>query len=137
MALSTAVLFQTHFYDRGAARVFKKLQKECPPHAAAIVLIHVPPGTPKPALLADVPHHFVTTPEIRNAAYTGKSAGGAEWRIWEGGHTDLPHLHFYLRNDRFDRYWSIEYDVRFSGSWRTFFDAFDENDADLLTTSLR
>jgi hypothetical protein len=137
MARSTVVLFQTHYFDRAAARTFWKLQKECPPHATAMVLIHVPPGTPKPPLLANVPHHFVTTPEIRNPAYPGKSAGGPEWRIWDGGHTDLPHLHFYQQDGRFDRYWSIEYDVRFSGSWRTFFDAFEDNDADLLTTSLR
>jgi len=137
MVRSTALLFQTHFFDRGAARTFEKLQRQCPPHVKAVVLIHVAPGTPKPLLLADVPHHFVTTPEIRNPAYSGKSAGGPEWRIWDGGHTDLPHLHFYSRRNTFERYWSIEYDVRFSGSWRTFFDAFEDNDADLLTTSVR
>jgi hypothetical protein len=137
MAQSTVVLFQTHFFDRCVARAFRKLQNECPPHVTPMVLIHVSPGEPKPPLLADVPHHFVTTPEIRNAAYPGKSAGGGEWRIWHGGHSDLPQLHFFLHRERFDRYWSIEYDVRFSGSWRTFFDAFEDNDADLLTTSLR
>lgn len=137
MTRSVAVLFQTHFFDRTVARAFRKLQDECPPHATAIVLIHVPPGEPKPPLLAGVPHHFVTTPEIRNPAYSGKSGGGPEWRIYNGGHSDLPHLHFFLNREHFDHYWSIEYDVRFSGSWRTFFDAFEDNEADLLTTSLR
>jgi hypothetical protein len=134
---STVILLQTHFFNHSVARTFERLRKQCPPHAVPIVLIHVPPGTPRPPLLDTVPHHFVTTPEIRNPDYPGKSAGGPEWRIWEGGHTDLPHLHFYLRHPNFDRYWSIEYDVRFSGSWRTFFDAFEDNDADLLAASLR
>jgi hypothetical protein len=132
----TAVLFQTHFYDRSLARVFRRLQRQCPPHFSALVLIHVPPGTPKPPLLEAVPHHFVTTPEIRQPAYTGKSSGGSEWRLWDGN-ADLPHLHFFLHNRQFERYWSIEYDVRFSGSWQTLFEAFEDNDADLLTTSLR
>lgn len=98
--------------------------------------MHVPPGTPVPPRLQDVPHHFVTTPEIRNPAYPGKS-GGKEWSIWAGGHPDLVMLHFAQAHPHYERYWLIEYDVRFSGSWATLFDAFEDNDADFLTTSLR
>src|SRR5665213_1218055 len=32
--------------------------------------------------------------------------------------------------------WIMEYDVDFSGNWRKFFDQFDTNTADLLTTSI-
>src|ERR1051325_6551755 len=99
--------------------------------------MHVPPGIAKPALLSSKPHHFVTTPEIRLPIYPNKVAGGAEWNLAREGHPDLVTLHFF-RNDRdFDYYWSVEYDVRFTGSWRRFFSAFDGNCADFLTTSLR
>lgn len=134
--LLTTVLFQTHFFNRSLARTFRILQQQCPPHFRAVVLMHVAPGAEKPRLLETVPHHFVTTSEIRNREYTAKAAGGPHWRIWDG-HADLPHLHYFLRERKFDRYWSIEYDVRFTGSWQTLFDAFEDNDADLLTTSLR
>lgn len=34
----------------------------------------------------------------------------------------------------YDWYWYIEYDVAFSGDWRTFFAAMEESDADMLAT---
>jgi hypothetical protein len=102
-----------------------------------LVLIHVRAGTPRPALASTVPHHFVTTPEIRNPAYINKSGIGLEWHIWKGGHTDLCALHLFQQQPQFDRYWFVEYDVRFSGRWKDFFSAFDGDQADLLTTTLR
>ncbi|MFC1456546.1 hypothetical protein ACETIH_07410 [Microvirga arabica] len=132
----TVVLLQTHFFDRALLRQFRKLRKTCPSHFDIVVLIHVPPDTPKPALLDTVPHHLVTTPAIREPAYTGKSTG-ANWSLWAGGHFDLPMLHFARSYPGYKRYWVVEYDVRFSGPWATLFGAFEDNSADFLTTSLR
>lgn len=136
MPASTAVLFQTHFFDARSARQVRRLRKACPPHYDVVVLMHVPPGTPVPPLLQAMPHYFVTTPEIRDPAYTGKSSG-PNWSVWAGGHPDLVLLQFTKANPHYERYWLIEYDVRFSGSWATLFAAFEHNDADFLTTSLR
>jgi hypothetical protein len=99
--------------------------------------MHVPPGTAKPQQLQDIPHHFVTTPEIRISEYPAKSAGGADWSIWAGGHTDLPGMHFYRNHPNFGRYWFVEYDVRWSGRWEQFFVSFENNPADLLATTMR
>ena len=38
MARPTALLFQTHFFDRGAARLFKRLRRQCPPNFECFVL---------------------------------------------------------------------------------------------------
>lgn len=132
----TAVLFQTHFLDTYSATQFARLRKSCPDDYYPFVLMHAPPGTPKPASLQNLPHHFVTTPEIRDPNYTGKSEGGPEWRIWAGGHTDLPVLHFFNDQSDFEAYWIMEYDVRFTGSWATLFRNF-EGAADFATTNLR
>jgi len=138
---TTALLFQTHFFDRGAARLFDTLRRQCPPNFACFVLMHVPPGTPKPRRLAAVPHHFVSTPEIRALPYPRKNADrdwtGRPWEFWGGGHCDLVPLHFYNAHPDFARYWVIEYDVRFTGDWRRLFDAFEDSDADFLSTSVR
>jgi hypothetical protein len=45
----------------------------------------------------------------------------------------FPLLYFYLQNNNYDYYWLIEYDVRFSGDWRFFFESFQDIEADLLT----
>lgn len=102
--------------------------------------MHVPPGTPKPRRLASVPHHFVTTPEIRALAYPRKNAKrdptGKPWDFWLGGHCDVVAMHFFNAHPEFDRYWVVEYDVRFTGNWRGFFDAFEDSDSDFLSATL-
>ncbi len=132
----TAVVLQTHFLNRTIARQFRRLTTACPPHYSCFLLIHMPPGSAKPEQLDSVPHHFVTTPEIRCAEYPVKSGGGKEWNFWDGGHTDLVWLHFARAHPEFERVWIIEYDVRFNGHWSRLFNAFEHNDADFLTTSL-
>ena len=124
----TVVVLQTHYLNRPLLRLFRRLVVGLPGYTAC-VLMHRPPGTPEPPELAGVPHHFVTTSEIRDPAYLGKS-NGPGWGIWRGGHTDLIALHFFRTHPNYERYWFVEYDVRFSGAWRDFFGAFDDNDAD-------
>jgi hypothetical protein len=133
----TAVLFQTYFFDASLARLFARLIDGSPSNFRSFVLIHVSPGAPKPPRLTGVPHHFVTTPEIRDPGYRRKSSGGPEWRIWDGGHTDLPLLHFARAHPEFERYWVVEYDTRFGGPWSRLFATFEDNPADFLSTSLR
>lgn len=133
----TAVVLQTHYVDRPLIKLFSKLAASCPPGYEAMLLMHVPAGTQKPVLIADVPHHFVTTPEIRYPAYKAKSGIGAEWHVWKGGNVDLSALHLFRMHPEYNDYWFVEYDVRFSGDWATLFKNFERSDADFLTTSLR
>lgn len=49
------------------------------------------------------------------------------------GHAHFPLFQFFLDNPNYDYYWFIEYDVRFSGKWNLFFDAFGSVKSDLLT----
>jgi hypothetical protein len=132
---TTVVVLQTHYLSRALLRMFRNLVADVPNYAPC-VLMHLPPGKPKPSNLANIPHHFVTTPEIRDPAYSRKS-NGPGWGIWRGGHTDLIALHFFRTHPNYERYWFIEYDVRFSGAWRGFFAAFENSDADFVSTSIR
>lgn len=132
----TVVLLQTHYLDKPLVRFLESLTRALPSYDVR-VLMHLPAGAPRPSLLSGLPHHFVSTPEIRNPDYINKAAGGAEWRIWRGGHTDLIALHFFNANPTYDRYWFLEYDVRFSGTWSDFFAGFEQDDADFLSSSIR
>jgi hypothetical protein len=133
---STAVLFQTHFFDRWAEAAFRRLSAHAPPNFEHVVLLHLPAGAPVPERVKRYAHHIVRTPELRQLPYPVK-AGGPNWDLWAGGHTDLIPMHFWRNHPRHDRYWMIEYDVRFSGPWRRFFAVFEEDDTDLLAPMLR
>jgi hypothetical protein len=131
----TLLVFQTHFFDAWCEKAFRHMASTCPPHIQPIVAFHHARGAPLPKRLARVPHHIVPTGELRAAAYPGKSAG-PDWDLWRGGHTDLIALHAFRAHPGFDRYWAIEYDVRFSGPWSRFLGAFEDDPADLLTSSV-
>jgi hypothetical protein len=47
-------------------------------------------------------------------------------------------LNFYQNySKKYDYYWAIEYDVRFTGDWVHFFSQFDKNSADFITSHIR
>jgi hypothetical protein len=135
MRPSTVLLFQTHFFNRWCERAYRSIADACPRHVTPVVLLHGAPGSVPPPRLARVPHHFVTTDQIRYPGYPAKSSG-ANWNLWTGGHTDLILLHYFRAHPEFERYWVVEYDVRYSGSWRTLIDTFEEETADLIVPSL-
>ncbi len=53
------------------------------------------------------------------------------------GHAHFPVFQFFRDNPDYDYYWVLEYDVKFSGEWRLFFDSFLKTDADFLTCHIR
>ncbi|HUN55443.1 MAG TPA: radical SAM protein [Smithella sp.] len=53
------------------------------------------------------------------------------------GHAHFPLFKFFLDKPDYDYYWVIEYDVRFAGDWRLFFDSFIKTNADFLSCHIR
>ena len=49
------------------------------------------------------------------------------------GHEHFPLLQFFHDNSEIDYYWIIEYDVRFSGNWRKFFEFFSNINKDFIS----
>ncbi len=132
----TAVLFQTHFFNRWCLRAFRRITAGCPPWYQPVVLIRLDEDAPLPPLLRRVPHHVVRSSEMRTQDYPAKSNEEA-WSLWAGGHTDLIALHWWrAQGEGVDRAWVIEYDVRYSGRWRDFFAAFEADETDLLAPGI-
>ncbi len=53
------------------------------------------------------------------------------------GHAHFPLFQFFLDRPDYQYYWMIEYDMRFSGEWRLFFESFSKKDADFLSSHIR
>ncbi len=132
---TTAIVFQTHFFDRWCLRAFRRIAGRAPPHHRPVVALHLAPGAPVPPLVARVPHHIVRTDALRTPDYPGKSSG-ERWSLWHDGHTDLIAMSFWRAHPTHARYWFVEYDVRFSGDWRRFFAAYEDDSTDLLAPQL-
>lgn len=52
------------------------------------------------------------------------------------GNEDGMLLGAFHRLPRYDYYWYLEYDVVYTGNWKDFFDEFDGNEADMLSTNI-
>src|SRR5579863_4171145 len=53
------------------------------------------------------------------------------------GNADLLSMKFFVERPDYDYYWTIEYDVRFSGAWPALFDDLSSSSADLLCTTMQ
>jgi hypothetical protein len=127
----------THVFNSSMLRTFRHLVNTCPPDFEPVVLINGEPPVAVGPLLEGIRYAYVSTAEARNRDYGAKAFDGANWHIAHDGHTDLLLLRFAQMHPEFDQFWSMEYDVRFSGAWRTLFDAFRNSPAEFLATTVR
>lgn len=133
----TLVSFQTHTFGYQVRRAFLQMARTLPPNYEAVALVHLAPGQPVPRLMTTVPHVIVRTPEIRIPEYGAKSGlDDPRWTIWAGGHTDLSLLCLVRGKPGYAYYWSVEYDVRYTGPWRDLFSRYRDTDADFIATSI-
>jgi hypothetical protein len=87
----------------------------------------------EPDVPADLAGEMVTF-DSREFAGWGYSTFGPKMLP---GHCHFPALRHAQAHPLTGSLWTIEYDVRFNGSWDLFFDALDHSDADLLTCHVR
>ncbi|NUB28520.1 DUF3405 domain-containing protein [Azospirillum brasilense] len=94
-------------------------------------------GNSKAAINPPSPWEFYETNEetIRALPYPNKITSVNDWETLRRN-VDLPLLAFFRENSEYDNYWFIEYDVRYSGKWREFFEEFTNTDADLVCAHL-
>lgn len=129
MPSNQAFLFLCHYFSRVERREFEKIQTAAAGLGASFVLFHAT-GQPLPAMLKNCnvyPFSYQTLFALNRKEVT---------RIAPGGNTHLPLIQFGLEYPHYDFYWLIEYDVRFTGSWRYFFESCRLDVSDLLTCHL-
>ena len=117
------VLLLSHRTDEGTLRLHRRLT-ETSGGRPVVFLYH---GHPDGETLPRPFHSFPAEDLLRPGYRTIESP------CLMMGHTNFPVLDFAARHPAPERFWVIEYDVRFTGEWRVLFDHFRDSTSDLLT----
>ena len=123
-------LFLSHSASAQVVKAYSNIRRAVAGMGESFFLYHKRSNQLPPALLRDDLYLF-----------SNESLSGLNYP-WIGpslvpGHAGFPLLQFFCDNPDFDYYWLIEYDVRFCGDWRFFFDFFKDNKQDFLTCHIR
>lgn len=126
------ILYRGHSDTPALRREVARLRAELPDTDLVVIGY----GVSKPVFApAPWPVIMLTTADLAELPYPVRLAFLDH--DWVNGSCDLPVLWFYRRNPHYEHYWLIEYDVRYTGSWRALFDELSGSQADLLATSIR
>jgi hypothetical protein len=110
-------LFLSHHASGQVVREFKRIRSATAGLGSAIFLYHHKSNNAPPAL-----------PTRNLYLFSDENLSKLNYRMigptLVPGHVGFPVLQFFCDNPRFDYYWAIEYDVRFSGDWFFFFGPF-------------
>lgn len=124
----SAVGFFTHLCDPEIISRYAKLKADLAGRAETFIVAER--GTPVPESLLPETVFF----DFRELAAQAPRIFGAKL---VPGNCHLTMLAFFRAKPGFDRYWHVEYDVVFTGDWRTLFDAWSGDDSDLVAPHLR
>ncbi|MBI3299298.1 MAG: hypothetical protein HYZ75_14115 [Elusimicrobia bacterium] len=124
-------LFVAHNHSTAIVAEFDKLRTATKGLGPCIFLYHQLPGVKPHRSILERPHYIVTE--------SGLAALGfrclVENRLFPG--CEHFTLILFCREHEYERYWFIEYDVRFKGDWADFFRYFEAGNEDLLTSRMR
>ncbi len=142
----SAILFLTHVKNKNIDDQLAKLFSECSDRFDVFALCDNTEGKFN-RHKRDNRYFLFDVSQMIELGYSGKSTPvamrGPEQNDphhrrfhFDPANVDLPVLLFFKKHPEYDHYWTIEYDVRFTGRWDAFFSSFEANDADLLGTTL-
>jgi hypothetical protein len=127
------LIYYTHMVTDGVRSVIDQLAADLPfeikvvgccSNRAALDGLSVP----------NVQRRIYLPEELRQLPYPHKLST-VNWETFRGG-ADLPILRFFRDEPTYDRYWVMEYDVRYTGSWRLLFEDLGRSESDLLCTQV-
>jgi hypothetical protein len=124
----TLIIYRTHVWDAGCAREFGRLREALPDQYDFVLSGFVADRGP-PANVPDVPCFFSGVSDIRRMGYPGLARMEP---LPVDIHIDMFRVFHALPDYR--RYWSIEYDVRYTGDWAVLMAELAESAADVLGT---
>lgn len=124
------VLFMCHSLHEESLKEFDNIQKAVEGFADASLLFHQTDGAGYMVSTNKCIHTF-TNEDLYSLEY--RRIGPAV----VPGNAHFPLLHFFRRNPDYEYYWVIEYDVRFAGDWRMFFESCLDDNSDFMTCHIR
>jgi hypothetical protein len=127
------LLFVTHRLSKHLIGEFDRLREGFyDPNACFIVFHDRGIREDGAALLGGRPAHVVSDQDLRALGYAAYRPG----RLVPGSNHFLT-IHFVRAHPQHAYYWSVEYDVRFSGRWVRFFEHFRRADEDFLSAHVQ
>lgn len=142
----TAILLLTHLQEKSIVAQFSKILRDCTGHFDVFLLCD---NTSRKfdRYRGDTRFFLFDASQLAELGYPGKStienlhgplqSDRHHQRFnFDPGNVELPLLRFFKDYPGYDHYWTVEYDVRFTGSWDAFFSSFAASSADLLGTTL-
>jgi hypothetical protein len=133
MSANEAVLYRTHIFNPIIRREIRRLRSEvadCDHFVVGYLKGNaVVPAPPNKTL------RMYRRGDLADLPYPNKTIF-VDWRA-PVGDNDLPVLAFYREQPDYDFYWVVEYDVRYTGHWSTFFDELRSSGADYLGTTIQ
>lgn len=127
--MEIVILFATHIINDYVIGQIKKLRDETKEIADMYVLLQEDYLDP-----ASVPSDVPVYP------FSVDSLNSLEYEPWANtivpGSNHFQVLQFYKEHHVYEYYWNIEYDVTFTGNWRTFFNFFNDKKEDFITSHI-
>lgn len=129
---STCIVFQTHKADTKTFKTARNIYHSCQANYDVFVLFDDRAGSLDSMNCApEIPAHQFS---IQNLRKQYRLFGTSKEPDVTPGNNPFTWLDFSLQYS-YDYYWFVEYDVRYSGEWVSFFRQFDSSQIDLLGTS--
>lgn len=135
-----AVSFITHVLEKPVLDRFVKLDREAPAWVD-VYLLFDQSNQPSAELqsvqeISSAQLEPFNEAEVTNINFPHPWADATQ-RTLVPGNVDLLYLDFASRHPQYSKYWFIEYDVAYTGSWSDIFQVFEDSDAELLGTTLQ
>lgn len=126
----TVIIYMTHFIDDIVIGEYRKLKAEAGPGYDVKLVYNSTISFLPVAVPPDVDLFRFDIRDLGTVSYPNKKP------VLAAHNVDSFVINFARRHPEYSYYWVVEYDIRFSGHWRTLLDAFALNDADLLGTTI-
>jgi hypothetical protein len=124
-----AILFLSHLVSPSICWTFRCLRR-VDPSTYDVIWLYDSSGGSTPWPVRSNKHYTFSSAQLIDEEYpfaVGESLST---------NTHLPILDFHSDNSKYTHYWIIEHDVRFTGDWEYLISSFEENDSDLITSSI-
>jgi len=132
--MTEIILYLAHNIDSMVLLEIENLKRSLPNIPIAIIGYNRNAESTEPVLNYGVPVYSYSQSVLSDLPYFQK-LGHVDWDL-PVGHPDLPVMKFFRENPKYDFYWLIEYDVRYTGEWAALFDELRTSPADLLGTNI-
>jgi hypothetical protein len=126
----TAFLTLTHFFHEDITAEAQKIARATQSLGDSWILCQSSPAEAKELHDTTIPVHYSSTEALHALGFPMIA------KTIVPGSSTFSLLHFARQHPEYDYYWVIEFDVRFRGFWKTFFESFKDVSIDLIASHI-